>query len=60
MANSRLLSTVASSAGSGRIDVRDDRHITIKRAGVSGRAQFEFQVVGSGLVISDVILFRQR
>ena len=51
MACSRLLSTVASSVGSGKIDVRDVGHITIKCTGVAGRAFSEFQVVGRNPVI---------
>ena len=56
MACSRLLSTVASSVGSGKIDVRDDRHLTIKCTGVAGRAFSEFQVVGRNPVIGSLCL----
>ena len=51
MACSRLLSTVASSVGSGKIDVRDTSHITIKCTGVAGRAFSEFHVAGRNPVI---------
>ena len=45
MACSRLLFTVASSVGSGKIDVRDTGHMTIKRTGGAGQVFSEFHVV---------------